>query len=158
MWRVLLTVMAAALALAAPAAAQDAPWLGAWRLDVGRSDWGPVDPPYSRATWTITPIENDDRLRMVYELVGVRGGVTRMEWTGRFDGGDYPMHGPDTPVTYAYRQVDPLSLQVTVKVDGSVAASSKVTLSPDGRTLTADTETGHPRFGNIRNVAVYTKK
>jgi len=68
-------------------------------------------------------------------MVGTRGGVTHWEWTGRFDGKDYPMQGVDTVMTNAYRKIDAQSYEIVVKVDGNVAAVSRVTVSPDGRTL-----------------------
>lgn len=76
---------------------------------------------------------------MVYDLVGTRGGVTHMEWTGRFDGVDYPLQGADAVVTYAYTMADPRTLDLVVKVDGNVTVRGRVTLSADGTSLTAQT-------------------
>src|SRR5689334_15298655 len=79
------------LAIAAFLVLQNSPaWIGAWRLNPVRSS-GNSDSQYKRTTVTIVPWE--DGLRVVYDLVGVRGGVTHLEWAGRFDGKDYPVQG-----------------------------------------------------------------
>ena len=41
-------------------------------------------------------------MKVIYEMVHPRGGVTHLEWMGRIDGKDYPLQGIDAFVTYAY--------------------------------------------------------
>jgi hypothetical protein len=132
------------------------PWAGDWRLNVEKSTWGPVPAPYTRARWRIETA--DGQIRMIYDMVGTRGGVTHMEWLGRFDGRDYAMQGPDTIVSYAYTTLDERTLVLTVKVDGNVAATSRLVLSPDGRTLTTENVSGHPRYGRIETTTVYERR
>lgn len=141
---------------ATPLSAQAPPgWAGDWRLNVEKSTWGPVSAPYRRARWRIETA--DDQIRMTYDMVGTRGGVTHMEWLGRFDGGDYAMQGPDAVVSYAYTTLDERTLALTVKVDGNVAATSRLLLSPDGRTLTTENVSGHPRYGKITTTSIYER-
>ena len=110
-----------------------------WRLELGQSEWKTGPSPYARGTWTIEPA--GDTVKMVYDLVGTRGGVTHMEWTGKFDGTDYPLQGADAVVTYAYTALDPRTLELVVKVDGNVTVRGRLTLSADGRSLTSQTPT-----------------
>lgn len=140
---------------AAPAAPATAPWLGAWQLNVGRSVYRPGPPPYRRGTLRTDQV--GDRIRMVYDLIPVRGGLTHMEWTGRFDGRDYAVQGVDQVITYAYTPLDDRTMQVTLKVDGRVAAEAKVVLSPDGTTLTTDTRVLDARAGNLVTTTVYER-
>ena len=112
-------------------------WLGVWRLDLAHSEWKSGPSPYARGTWTIERAGDD--VRMVYDLVGTRGGVTHMEWTGQFDAHDYPLQGADAAVTYAYTQVDARTLHLLVKVDGNVTMRGRLTLAVDGRSLTSET-------------------
>jgi len=109
------------------------PWLGTWSLNFAKSSQTTEGPRYKRVTSRIEPWA--DGLKVSYDMVGTRGGVTHWEWTGRFDGKDYPMQGVDTVMTNAYRKIDAQSYEIVVKVDGNVAAVSRVTVSPDGRTL-----------------------
>jgi len=114
-------------------------WFGVWRLDLTRSEWKTGPSPYARGTWRIE--RAGDAVTMIYDLVGTRGGVTHMEWSGKFDGGDYPLQGADAVVTYAYTQVDARTLDLLVKVDGNPAMRGRLTLSSDGRSLTSETPT-----------------
>lgn len=125
--------------LAAAHASADAPdaWLGTWTLNVERSTYVPGPAPYRRAAYRIERL--DDGFRVVYNMVHPRGGTTHLEWTGRMDGRDYALQGVDQPITYAYRAAGPGAWEIVVKIDGRVAARSRVTLSPDGRTMTTTT-------------------
>ena len=115
------------------------PWFGRWTLNVEKSTYdGP--PPYRRASCTIEPW--NDGLKTVCDMVRIRGGVTHLEWAGRFDGKDYPVQGVEEYVTYAYTRVDQRSYDVVVRLDGTVAARSRVTISADGRTMTTVTTQG----------------
>src|SRR5262245_6002263 len=105
----------------APTVAQAAPWVGTWRLDPARSTRGSSS-PYKRVTLTIEPA--GDGLRVLYDMVGNRGGVTHLEWTGRFDGQDYAVQGADTVLTNAYRRQDDRSYAIEVKVEGNPVASA----------------------------------
>ena len=135
--------------------AQGAPWLGAWQLDPARS--ARMQPsPYKRVTLTIE--RAGDGLKVTYDMVGTRGGVTHMEWTGRFDGKDYIMQGMDSVLTNAYRKIDDRSYEIVIKRDGEVAATARVAVSPDGQTLNVATE-GQNASGQImRTTTVYERK
>ena len=125
--------------LAAEEAAVPAGWLGTWTLNVGRSDYGSTPAPYKRAIYRIEPA--GDGIRVVYDMVHPRGGTTHLEWTGGVDGRDYPLQGVDQAITYAYTALGDGAHEIVVKVDGRVAARSRVSLSPDRRTMTTRTTT-----------------
>jgi hypothetical protein len=137
-----LVAIASCLALVAvpraSAAQPPSAWIGSWSLNVARSTYDPGPPPYKRATYTIEPWGTDG-MKVIYEMVHPRGGVTHLEWMGRIDGQDYQLQGIDAHVTYAYRQVSPSVYETVVKMGGRVAAKSTVTLSPDGKTMTTTT-------------------
>jgi hypothetical protein len=118
-----------------------APWFGTWHLDVERSTYaGPA--PYRRATCVIEPW-NDDGLKSTCDMVRVRGGVTHLEWAGRFDGSDHPVQGVEEYVTYAYTPRDDRGYDVVIKLDGREAARSRVIVSDDDRTMTVETNDGN---------------
>ena len=114
-------------------------WLGVWALNVARSDYGTAAAPYKRAAYRIE--RDGDGFRVIYDMVHPRGGTTHLEWTGRMDGRDYALQGVDQAITYAYTAVDGGGCDVVVKIDGRVAARSRVTVSADGRTMTTRTTT-----------------
>ncbi len=131
-----------------------ASWLGEWRLNLARSTYdGPA--PYLRARYRIEPWQ--DGLKVVNDMVRVRGGVVHMEWTGRFDGLDYPVQGVEDHVTYAYRRVDERAYDIVIKLDGRPTAVSHAVLAPDGSSITTTTTGRDARGAAVTTVTVYEK-
>src|SRR5262245_40902746 len=148
---VLLTVC---LGLLQPLAALDpAPYFGTWNQVFGRYS---APSPYKRITSRIEPWE--DGLRVTYDLVGKRGGVTHMEWTGKFDGQDYPMQGVDNVLTNAYRKIDDRSYEIVIKVEGRVQATARVAVSPDGKSLQVATSTPTASGQSVTTITVYARQ
>lgn len=131
-------------------------WLGLWRLNLERSAYRPGPAPYRRATYRIEP--HDRGVRVVYDMVRPRGGVTHLEWTGWFDGRDYPVQGVEEFVTYAYRRIDDRTYDVITKVDGRTAATSRAVLSADGRSITTTTAGRDSRGVDVTTITVYEKQ
>jgi hypothetical protein len=133
-----------------------AAWFGTWVLNVGKSTYDPGPAPYRRATYEIQPWQ--DGLKVIYELVYPRGGVSHLEWTGRLDGRDYPVQGLDEVLTYAYHPLPDGSYEVVVKIDGRITARSLVTLSQDGRTMTTKTAGKGARGQDLTTTTIYEKQ
>jgi len=81
-----------------------------------------------------------------------------MEWAGKFDGKDYPVQGVDYVLTNAYTRLDERSYQIVIKVDGDVAATAKVVVSPDGKTLTTFTNEKNARGESVTTTTVYDRQ
>jgi len=127
-------------------------WVGVWVLTSAVSANNPnVARVYSRATRSISSA--DSTVTIVDDLVRIRGGVVHTEWTGTLDGRDYPVEGVEIYLTSAYRQVDDHTLELTQKVDGRAVVRATLTLSPDGKTITATTTDGI-----TTTTTVYTKR
>src|SRR5262245_40167194 len=143
------------LTLASPLDDQEpAPWFGTWKLNFEKSGGNPA----GRFKKVISRIEpSQDGLKVTYDAIGVRGGVTHMEWAGKFDGRDYPVQGVDYVLTNAYTRIDDHAYQIVVKVDGALAATTKVSLTPDGKTLTTVTvENAQGRL--VETTSVYDRQ
>jgi hypothetical protein len=112
------------------------PWFGTWKLNPAKSTAN-SESRFKRVTLKVEPWQ--DGLKVTYDMVGIRGGITHMEWTGKFDGKDYPVQGVDYVLTNAYTRLDEQSYQIVIKVDGTLAATAKVVVSADGKTLTTST-------------------
>jgi hypothetical protein len=119
------------------------PLFGTWQLV---SSSGPS--AYSRVTCKIEPWQ--EGVRVVYDMVGLRGGVTHWEWNGKLDGKDYPLQGIEENVTDAYSRVDDHTYRVVLKVDGKTATTSTIGISSDGKTMTVTSSSS--------NTAVYAKR
>jgi hypothetical protein len=132
-----------------------APWFGTWQQVPPATKW--FNPwPYQKVTLRIEP--TDDGLRVVYDMVRRRGGITHMEWAGRFDGRDYPVQGVDYVLTNAYRQLSNRSYEIIIRVDSRDAAVATAVVSADGQTMTVATEERDARGRTVRTTASYTRR
>jgi hypothetical protein len=68
------------LAQAGAVAQVPAGWLGTWTLNVAKSTYDPGPAPYKRATYTIEP--HEDGMKVTYDMVHPRGGVTHPHGRG----------------------------------------------------------------------------
>jgi hypothetical protein len=109
-------------------------WFGTWTLNLARSTYHPGPPPFRRATHRIE--RSGDGIKITDDQVRSRGGVTHLEWTGRFDGIDYPVQGVELMLTNAYRRVDDRTYELIQKIDGEVVATARLQISADDRTIT----------------------
>jgi hypothetical protein len=138
-------------------------WFGTWTLNLAKSVYVPGPPPYTRASYTIAPWNDGSPgaesrgLKVTYDMVHPRGGTTHLEWIGKFDGNPYQLQGVDEYVTYAYRRIDDRIYEVTVRIDDRRAATSTVTLSPDGKTMTTTTSGRDAAGRAVTTTTVYER-
>ena len=145
-----------ARAAAAQTAAPRAPWFGTWQLVQAPPASRFETPPYKKVTLLIEPWK--EGLRVVYDMVRARGGITHVEWEGLFDGRDYPVQGIEYHLTNAYRPIDERSYEIIVKVDGRVAANAMASVAPDGRTLSVTTIEKDQRGRTVKRTARYERQ
>jgi len=131
------------------------PWLGTWHQIPPATKWF-APWPYQQVILRIEPL--NDGLRVVYDMVRRRGGITHMEWSGRFDGRDSPVQGVDYVLTNAYRKLSERSYEITVKVDGRVAAIATTVVAPDGRTLKVETRNQDAQGRPVTTTATYQRR
>ena len=136
-------------------AQQQAPWIGTWQQVPPETKW--FDPwPYQKVTLRIEP--SDEGLRVVYDMVRRRGGMQHMEWSGRFDGRDYPVQGVDYVLTNAYRKLSDRGYEIVVRVDGRAAAVATAVVSSDGQTLNVDTKEQDAKGRTVTTTARYQRR
>lgn len=139
-------------------AAQDAdfqPLLGTWAFVPEKSTADPDLIPFRRGTCTIQ--RRGDALRIAYDFVRLRGGVTHLEWTGAIDGQDYAVQGVDSDVTNAYRRVDPQTYEVVQKVNGVVSLIQRLRLSADGNVITTSATLRSPDGTSREVITTYAR-
>ena len=133
----------------------EAPWFGIWQQIPPASKWFNLS-PYKKVTLRIEPWE--DGLKVTYDMVRRRGGITHLEWAGRFDGRDYPVQGVDYVLTNAYRQLSDRSYEIVISVDGRRVAIATSVISTDGNRLTVDTVETDARGQTVKSSAAYVRQ
>lgn len=119
------------LAAAAVCFADDA-FTGTWKLNEAKSK---MDAGIAKNS-TVTYTTSGDSVKVAIEGTTADGKSFKDEWTGKFDGKDYPVTGNPTTDARAYKKINDRTLEVTGKKDGKVTTTVKITVSADGKSRT----------------------
>ena len=151
--KVILAALVICLAAASAALADDA-FSGTWKLNEAKSK---LSPGMNKNT-TVSYEVSGDSVKVTLDGVGGDGKATHDEWTGKYDGKDYPVTGNPMTDTRAYKKVNDHTLEATGKKDGKVVLTAKITVSADGKTRTVvATQTGADGKKST-STAVYEKQ
>ena len=127
--------------------------MGTWKLNEAKSKVSPGAP--KNTTVVIAPA--GDNVKVTVDGVGPDGKPTHNEWTGKFDGKDYPITGDPMSDMRAYKPVDDHTLALTEKKGSKVTNTGRVVVSADGKNRTV-TVSGTDANGKKTNVTfVYDK-
>ena len=130
------------------------PNLGTWKLNEAKSKLAPGLPKNTTVTYEAV----GDNIKATVDGVDGQGKPTHNEWTGKFDGKDYPVTGDPSSDMRAYKKVNDHTLDLTVKKDGKVTIKGKIVTSADGKTRTL-TASGKDAAGKeIKATSVYDKQ
>jgi hypothetical protein len=151
--RTILASLGMALAGAALCLAADVT-LGTWKLNEAKSKFGPGAPKNT----TVVYASAGDSVKITVDGVDKDGKPAHNEWTGKWDGKDYPVTGDPSSDSRAYTRVDDHTLTFNAKKAGKVTVNGKVSVSADGKTRTV-TVTGTDAAGKAtESTAVYDRQ
>src|SRR3954453_8449425 len=97
-------------------------------------------------------------MKVTVDGVGGTGKPVPNEWTGMFDGKDYPVIGDPTSDVRSYKQVDDHTLEISAKKGGKVARTGKVVVSADGKSRTISVTSTDAMGMKHETVGVYDKQ
>lgn len=154
---VVLVSLAALLAASPMAQTQADPWMGTWKVNLARSTYKPGPTPTVGATIKMEPMASG--FKTTIDATNPQGQPTHTETVGKFDGKDNLVTGAPVPgTTAAYKRINGRTFEVQGQVDGKPTITTRVTVSSDGKTLSA-TQTGKNAQGeNVNNVIVAEKQ
>ena len=147
-------VLSLALSLAAGTLCFASPAMGTWKLNEAKSKFAPGTGKNITVVYAEAP---GDMVKITVDGVDKDGKPTHSEWTGKFDGKDYPATGDPAADTRAYTQKDANTLEFNVKKDGKIIVTGKVVMSVDGKSRTVTTS-GTAAGKKFENVAVFDKQ
>ena len=111
---------------------------GTWELDAAASRF---DPGPARKTDIRIYKVDGSVIHMTGKVVFADGKSINAEYTGAYDGKDYPVAGNPRVGTIAQERVDAHTAKTTTKRDGKITATRVRVISKDGKTMTI-TSTG----------------
>ncbi len=144
---------------AAAAPAVDAN-IGSWKLNEAKSKLGPPDANVggvAKNNSVVYEAAGDD-VKITVDGIHSDGRASHHEWTGKFDGKDYPVTGDPNSDTRAYKRVDDHTLEMTVKKGGKVTVTGRIAVSADGRSRTVTTNGTDSKGTKFSSIAVYDKQ
>jgi hypothetical protein len=126
----LLIALAVVLIFTAVAMAAD-PLEGTWKLNPAKSKFPAGQTPKSE---TVKNEAVENGIKQVFDGIGADGKSFRVEFTGIYDGKDYPVAGEPTMDSMAYTKPAPNTVSFVQKKGGKVVARGKCVISSDGKT------------------------
>lgn len=132
---------------------QNNPQMGTWKLNEAKSKFAG-----KARNQTVVYEASGDQTKVTVDGVDENGAAVHNEWTGKFDGKDYPVTGDANSDARSYRMINKNTLAMTVKKDGKATVNGRIVVSRDGKTRTVTTTATDAQGKKVRNVAVYDKQ
>jgi hypothetical protein len=134
--------------------AEDANFMGTWKLNEAKSKIGPGVTKNTSVVYEAA----GDNVKITVDGVDPEGKSTHTEWTGKFDGKDYPVTGDPNSDARSYKKIDDHTLEFTVKKGAKVTTTGRVVVSADGKTRTVTASGTNPKGKKFSSTAVYDKQ
>lgn len=132
---------------------QDNPNMGTWKLNEAKSKFAG-----KARNHTVVYEAAGDQIKVTVEGTDENGGAVRNEWTGKFDGKDYPVTGESNADARSYKMVDKNTLEMANKKAGKTTMTGRIVVSGDGKMRTVTTTATDAQGKKVTNVAVYDKQ
>ena len=132
----------------------DDPNVGSWKINEAKSK---VTAGMAKNT-TVVYTAVGDSYKCVVDGVDAAGKPSHNEWTGKFDGKDYPVTGDPTTDTRSLKMVKPGHYVLANKKGGKVVVEGTVDFSADLKTRTLVTHATDASGKKMTATAVYERQ
>ena len=144
-----------AVSLAAGAACFAAnPQMGTWKLNQAKSRFTPGATKNTMVVYEAA----GDQVKVTVNGIDAKGKSTHNQWTGRFDGKNYPVTGDPNSDSRSYKKIDDRTLELTNWNHGRVTGTGQIAVAPDGKTRTVTLSGTNPKGKKFKATAVYYKQ
>lgn len=130
------------------------PNMGNWKLNEAKSKFSPG----ATKNNTVVVEAAGDNVKVTIDGVDGQGKSIHAEWTGKFDGKDYPLTGDPTWDSRSYKKINDNTTEIASKKDGKVTMTGRIVVSADGKTRTVTTSGTDAMGMKVHNTAVYDKQ
>jgi len=142
-----------ALAAVVCFAANDA-FMGTWKLNEAKSKLSASAPKNNTVTYEAA----GDSTKVTIDGTAPDGSATHSEWTGKFDGKDYPSTGNPNEDTRSAKMINDHTYRVVSKKGGKVVLTAHIVVAPDGKSRTVTVHGTDSNGKKYTSVAVYDKQ
>src|SRR5260370_13746130 len=114
--------------------------MGTWKLNDAKYK---ISPGVGKNT-TVAIAAVGDSVKVTVDGIGSDGKPAHNEWTGKFDGKDYPVTGDPVSDTRAYKPVNDHTQALTENNGGKITKNRRVVVFADGKSRTATASRTNP--------------
>src|ERR1022692_3948331 len=104
--------------------------MGTWKLNEAKSKLSPGAPKNTTVVYEAA----GDNVKVTIDGTDKDGKPTHNEWTGKFDGKDYPVTGDPNSDARSITKIEDRTLGFNVKKGGTATISGRIVVSADGKT------------------------
>jgi len=130
------------------------PNMGTWKLNEAKSKI----PAGMMKNTTVVYAAAGDSIKVTTDGTTGDGKPLHTEWTGKFDGKDYPLTGDPMADTRSYVKVDDHTMTLENKKGGKVTTSGKIVVSADGKSRTLTASGMNAEGKKVTGESVYDKQ
>jgi len=128
--------------------------MGTWKLNEAKSKLSPGAAKNSTVVYEAV----GDQVKITIDGTDADGKPIHNEWTGKFDGKDYPVTGDPNSDMRALKQVNDHTWTLTVKKNGKVTTTGRIVLAADGKSRTVTTSGTDPKGKKVSSKTWYDKQ
>jgi len=128
--------------------------MGTWKLNEAKSKIGAGAPKNN----TVVYATAGDSVKITVDGVGGDGKPLHTEWTGKFDGKDYPVSGDSASDMRAYTRVNDHTLHMVVKKGGKTTSTGRIVVAADGKSRTVTVSGTDSSGKKMSYTAAYDKE
>jgi hypothetical protein len=130
------------------------PNMGTWKLNEAKSK---IPAGMMKNTMVVYSADGDN-IKVVTDGTDGKGNPMHTEWTGKFDGKDYPLSGDPTADSRSYKKLNERILTLANMKDGNVTTSGRIVVSADGKTRKLTVSAKDSAGKQITSTAIYDKQ
>jgi hypothetical protein len=149
-----LLTFAVLFAAASACVAADDVNMGTWKLNEAKSKFSPGAPKNTTVVYEAA----GDSVKVTVDGVDADGKPSHNEWTGKFDGKDYPLTGDPAADSRSYKKIDARTMELTNKKGGKPVVTGKITVSADGKSRSVAVSGTDASGKKVTSTAVYDKQ
>jgi hypothetical protein len=132
----------------------DDPQIGTWKLNEAKSKIAAGSPKLTTVVYEAA----GDSVKVTVDGTDGTGKPTHSEWTGKYDGKDYPVTGDPSTDRRSYKKVNDHTLAFTNKKGDKVTISGRGVVSAGGKTRTVTINGTDSDGKKFTSTAVYDKQ
>ncbi len=130
------------------------PSIGTWKLNEAKSKIAKGMPK----NHTVVYEASGEGVKVTTDGTDAEGKPAHTEWTGKFDGQDYPVTGSSIEDARAIKKVNDHTFTISLKKDGKEVGSGHIVIAPDGKSRTVTITRTSADGKRVTSRSVYDKQ